>query len=258
MSFILPPDTLDSGHFEKNTSSLRPVLLQEHHLKKKNFEAIPFEPPTIIWPGLITFFILALFVFSYVSFFKKVKLWNQALFSLQYARTLEREDFKALRQPSFSMSLSFFLSAAFFMFQVNRELLLIQTGSSALYQFLVLVIFLLSFFLLKLVVNRIFGHLANEERIAAEYNFNWLLSIQGMGIFLIPVIICLQFIRVRPESFLITGSLIICVFFVVQLVKGVGLALGSRSVSAFHVFLYLCGVEILPLFLLCRLFVFPF
>ena len=257
MLILIPPDIPDSANSVVLTPEDNTVLLGSHQLKKQNKQELAIDNTQIVWPGLIALMVLSLFIFSYVRFFKKIKLWSQALFSLQYARTLEREDFKALRQPSFSMSLTFFFSAAFFMFQINRELLLVATDKPALFQFFILMLFLVFFFLSKNILHIVLGQLSDEEKLAAEYNFNGTIMLQAMGIFLIPVVIGLQFARIPAVGFLWAGGLVVACFFITQFIKGIALSLSSRSVSAFHVFLYLCLVEILPLLLLLKFFVYP-
>jgi hypothetical protein len=83
-----------------------------------------------------------------------------------------------------------------------------------------------------------------------EYNFNTFLSAQGAGLFLLPLTFCVQYLRYPLEPFFIVAGGVFVLFYAVRLIKGIFIGMETRNFSAFHLFLYLCALEILPLIVL--------
>jgi hypothetical protein len=123
----------------------------------------------------------------------------------------------------------------------------------ALYSTLITAIIVM--YLLKIALIRISGFIFKTGKEASEYISAIFLFINILGLFLLPVVICLAFIeKADPRIFIYTGYFIIGSFLCLRLLKGLVIGFGSNRVSKFYLFLYLCTLEIIPFVILIKLF----
>jgi hypothetical protein len=88
-----------------------------------------------------------------------------------------------------------------------------------------------------------------------EYIFNIFLSANAIGLFLFPVIICLEYANISARYLMNIGLFMLLLFYTIRVLKGIAIAYVSGRFSVFHLFLYLCALEILPLIVLIKLLV---
>ncbi|MBC7864616.1 MAG: DUF4271 domain-containing protein [Bacteroidia bacterium] len=221
-----------------------------HLLRPKNSEAIPYQDPTPVWPAFVFLLPVALLVYLRVKYYKKILPVFRSFFTLQAARQLEREDYRLTRGLSVILSFVFLVSFSFFLFQYNNHFPVVKMKWEPIIQFHIIFAGLLLMYLVKFTANRVFGFIMDAPNEVYEYNFNVFLCNQGIGFFLLPIAICLQYLRFNVVPMLIAGFVIVLGFYLIRLGKGIVIGLGSRTLSAFHLFLYLCALEILPLIVL--------
>jgi hypothetical protein len=76
-----------------------------------------------------------------------------------------------------------------------------------------------------------------------------------LGLIMLPVVICLEFVKhVNPVVFIYTGLFLIIGFLCMRLLRGIVIGMRSNRVSKFYLFLYLCTLEIVPFVILVKLF----
>lgn len=250
------PDTLPKpiASLPDSTPVLRhKEVLKGHFLQRKNDYEIPVVRETQLFYGFLVWIGVALIILSYMRYAKKLRLWFRAIFSLSSARTLEREDFKSARLPSVALSILFLISATLFIDQINAHQKLFLQDVSRLAQMSIIFTFIVVFQLIKLFLHYLSGLLSFTQRSAAEYNFNLLLSAQAIGLFLLPISICILFLNAPVDVFFISGIVVSILFFLIRILKGIGIAFSNGGVTVFHVFFYLCIVEIIPLLVIYRL-----
>jgi hypothetical protein len=228
------------------------LLFKQHLLQSGHSEPIPIIKESHFISGLLIWTSVALVILAFARHPKKFRLWTSAIFSLSSARTLEREDFKSVRLPSFALSLVYLISLTLFITQYNSNERLFFNSISSPLQLVLVFSFVLLFQMVKFTVHLLFGSLAVSGRSAAEYNFNLLLSAQATGLFLLPVVVCILFLNAPLSTFFVVGFGVLTLFFLTRIIKGLGIVFGNGEMSVFHVFLYLCAVEMLPLLVIYR------
>jgi hypothetical protein len=69
---------------------------------------------------------------------------------------------------------------------------------------------------------------------------------------LFPFIICIQFSRYSTELFLYPAIIICIVLYLLRIFRGFVISVMEQNVGIFYIFLYLCALEILPIFVLIK------
>lgn len=84
-----------------------------------------------------------------------------------------------------------------------------------------------------------------------SFNLNLFLTVSGLA--LLPLNLLIFYSPQVPVQILLYVGIVIAAFFYLKgVIRGISLALNNRSLSALHLFYYLCALEILPVFVLVR------
>ena len=98
------------------------------------------------------------------------------------------------------------------------------------------------------------GWLFGQTEAIGNYSFIVFLTNKVMGVFLIPAILLLAFSPAAVQDLAYNGAIIIIIIlFIYRYLVSFSIIRASLKVSAFHFFLYLCAVEVLPLLLIYKL-----
>lgn len=115
---------------------------------------------------------------------------------------------------------------------------------------------LLLIYLGKYIFVSFTGWVFNNRVVASSYTFLVLMVNRILGILLIPFTIFLAFAKNEQTKIVFTLSLILVVFLLLYRYFASFASLrNDLKLNAFHFFLYLCAVEILPMLLLYKLMV---
>lgn len=204
--------------------------------------------------SLILFFSYVLFVWLYATNRKRLNQVIKAFYISRFANQLAREEISFGNRVSLFLSSLFVITVTLFAFQINKYYGLLDLGSDTM-AFLVIAVALTSAYLLKIITTRFFGYVFKTQREAGEYTTSIFLFGNTLGLFMMPVVICLAFAKqVNPLVFIYTGLVIMATFLCARLVRGLIIGINSVRVSRFYLFLYLCTLEILPFVILVKIF----
>jgi hypothetical protein len=118
-------------------------------------------------------------------------------------------------------------------------------GIGTLLVFLELLGIYIAFSALKISVIWLISVTFKNKETAKEYIQNILIYNLVLGILLLPVLLLI--IYTYHELFLyVAGGLVLIMIFL-RFIRGVAIGLSDSKFSLFHLFLYLCTLEILPL-----------
>jgi hypothetical protein len=86
------------------------------------------------------------------------------------------------------------------------------------------------------------------------YIFNISIINSILGIALFPVAVIMLFTEIPDFHILIYSSLLIAgITYIYRLIRGFDIGLSHQNYSPFHLFLYLCALEIAPLLVIIKL-----
>ena len=253
-SDIAPPSAIMSLDTMGDTLHTR-SLFKDHLLTQKTNE------PTLHFTnydyGLtaVLFIAFILFVWLYSSNSKRL---NQVIKGFYLSRFVNQTGRNEL---SLGNRVSIFLTGLFI---ITFSLFITQTASYYGYNkasgqmifFLRTAVFVFGAYGIKIIVVRIFGFVFENQKEANDYSMMIFLFCNMLGMFLLPVVVCLAFVKdLSPAIFVYTGMGIFALFLCVRLLKGLIIGINSVRVSKFYLFLYLCSLEILPFVIGIKLFI---
>jgi hypothetical protein len=202
----------------------------------------------------ILFFLYILFVWLYVSNRKRLNQIIKGFYINRYANQLAREELAIGYRVSLFLAMLFVFSLSIFFVQLNNYFVFFVINNSISYLIVsaaIIVLYFCKFIFIKILA--FIFKLGKEEK---EYKMGILLFCNALGIFMFPIVICLQFVnRVEPLVFIYSGLSVVSLFLVIRLIRSFAIGLNSNRVSLFYLFLYICTFEILPFMIGAKLFI---
>jgi hypothetical protein len=173
---------------------------------------------------------------------------NENLSSLLY----REQRFATTQYLYYTIYIIFFINAGLFLYFLGREFEWTTWTLTSIWSCIVLVVVV---YMLRHLSMSILGHTYPITKEMTHFSFSILLHNILLGIALIPVNLFLAF---GPDglhrTIAITGAVICCLIYIMRQFRGLLIAGSAITSHPFHFFVYLCAVEILPLFTLVTFF----
>ena len=252
---VRPADTLKSESIYQPTrqtpeTTTRQEVKPAQDLPAQTEQQGSYDWVTIILAGsLLLIGWTRLFYKKYfIALLKSFHFYNYAA-SLYFGRNSLTE------RAGILLNLNFFVTGGLVLFQTIMNGPHTMTTVQPVYLWLVFTGFLLAWYVWNFLMTRFIGFLFLRQRVFNEYFHNYNLYRKLMGVSLLPVALIVQFIQVEyREYFLIIGGTVAGILFIVHILRGLQVFM-KEKVSIFYLFLYLCALEILPLFIVFKLFI---
>ena len=229
-------------------------LFQQHLLPVKNDRPIIHYTQYDYLVTSILFLSYIMFVWLFISNRKRLNQIIIGLYAGRYANQLAREEVSLGNRVVIFLSALFVFTITLFFYQTAGYYGFLPVNSMK-NTFFITALAIFFIYGLKLLVIKMLGFLFETQKEIREYTISVLMFCNAVGLFMLPVVICLAFLKqVNPSVFIYTGFAIIAVFFLTRLVRGLIIGLNSTRVSRLYLFLYLCTLEIVPLAIMIKLF----
>lgn len=214
------------------------------------------------WIVVLFLVIFILLSWVNVSYSKRIRQFFEAFLSNRYIRQMVREEFVFSHPTSIALSASFLLTSSLLLMQANSyfEWNIFLDGNSPveMNSFTVFIKFLFGltiFYIGKIILIRISGSLFSAEEEITEYLFNLFLFNNILGLVLLPLVMIVVFANsLSPQNIIIFSGTLVLLAFLFRLVKCTYIGNISTKFSKSYIILYICTLEILPLFLLIKTF----
>ncbi|MCE9539021.1 MAG: DUF4271 domain-containing protein [Bacteroidetes bacterium] len=236
-------------------TSIAPSLFKDHLLAVKNPKPeIHFTNYDYVITGILLFLYI-LFVWMYVSNYKKLSQIINGFYINRNSNQMSRDELSIGNRVSFFLSIFFIITLTIFISRIiayyglqfgisNSTVLNIIIGSG------IIVAYSLKFASIKLL-----GYIFKVQREANDYMMTIFLFCNTLGLFMLPIVIGLTYVKqVSPVFFIYAGTGVIVIFFMVRMIRGLILGLNSSEISKIYLFMYLCTLEILPFVIMAKLF----
>ncbi len=240
-------------------TTIVPSLFQSHLLTAKNSKSeIHYTNYDYLVSGILLFLYI-LFVWMYVSNYKKLGQIIKGFYFSRYANQLSRDELAIGNRVSVFLSVFFVFTLTLFIGRIlsyygyHPSFL----GKSSLpVVSLVTALFIILAYCIKFATIKLFGFIFNLQKEASDYMLTIFLFCNALGLFMLPVVIGITFVKqVSPQVFIYSGMGIIALFLFVRIIRGLIRGLYSSEISKIYLFLYLCALEILPFIILVKLFI---
>jgi len=242
---------------EKDTS-IAPSLFRGNLLTVKNAKPEIHYGNYDYWVTGILLFLYILFVWMYVSNYKKLGQIIKGFYINRYSNQLSREELAIGNRVSVFLSIFFISTLTLFICRLLPFLgfhLFVFGSANIGILAIVLALLITATYCIKFAVIMIAGTIFQLQREANDYIMTIFLFCNTLGLFMFPLVLCLTFVKqVPPAVFIYAGLGIITIFLSVRIIKGIILGLNSSGISKIYLFMYLCTLEILPFIIMVKLF----
>lgn len=153
--------------------------------------------------------------------------------------------------PSLLFNVFFVLMSGLYLFIFLGRLKLIEISS--LSTLLYMVLFIMTMYLVKYFFMQLFGWFSGNEQAADVYVFMVFLVNKFMAIILLPLTMMIYYSEGAVKDFaLVCSVLLVIVFFIFRYIRSFVLLGQNLKVSRFHFILFILGMEIIPILLICK------
>ncbi len=196
-----------------------------------------------------------LFVMLYIKNRKRLNQVIKAFYINRFASQLAREEVSVVNRVSVLLSVIFLFSITLFIRQIMEYYCWFSEVNEMLL-FLSILASVIMVYAVKFITIKFLGFVFKTAKETDEYALTVLLYINSLGLFLLPIVVCIAFAQnVSIEIFIKIGLYLLALFLFTRMVRGLIIGLNSVRVSKFYLFLYLCSLEILPLIVMIKIFI---
>ena len=187
----------------------------------------------------------------YAFYYKYSKDLVLSAFGQRYANQYLRDENVFKRTVNILFNLLMIINLSFFIWSVS------PSENYDFTQFLKIIIYTISYYLLKFICIWFFGHLLKMNQIANIALFFTTLFDKVFALFTFPILVLFHFYvsDITDQTTLIICSFLI-IFFVLKIFWTLKIGINTFGLSRFYLFLYICILEFFPLVLLYRGIVF--
>ncbi len=233
-------------------STKTPSLFKNHLLIKHTPTPALHITQYDYWITSMLFFLFSIFVWLYVSNTKKISQVIKGFYQTRYSNQNARNEFSVGNRISFFLAAFFIITMSIFI----SQLLLFYHIDIFKKNFAELGIALIIFvvYSIKFMVIKFLGNVFQVQKEMKDYTMLVFLFCNTLGLVMLPLVICLSFIKqIPPPVFIYTGIGIVITFFLIRMARGVFIGFKSSRVTKVYLFMYLCALEILPIIFLVKL-----
>jgi hypothetical protein len=209
-------------------------------------------PKGQLWVLGVVASLLLLFAVLKVSFTKQLQTIVQSFFSNRVLNNLNKEDNLFTSWPFLLLFVQFGFTIGMFFYLVSQFYHLAFSGSG--FQFYVSIsVLIVIFYLLKILILRVLGHLFNIQKPVNEYVTILYLSYFNLSLLFIPLVIAFALSPLKYAPIFIAISFILLgTIFAFQFIRAGVNILSHNRFSKVYLFLYFCALEICPILILIK------
>jgi len=195
-----------------------------------------------------------IFGWVYAFFRKHIYTIFQSSYDEKVSFRLREEKNTITERVLFSLNVLFIINLTLFVYEAAVFWGIDILDKTNFTLFGIIAVLLLFIYLFKYLFYHFMGFLLNHTKEVSLFVHNILLYNKILGLILFPVVIIIPFLDdTFIRYFIIFGSILFVISFLFRLFRIFQLSM-KINFSGFYLILYLCAVEILPLFLIGKFF----
>lgn len=207
------------------------------------------------WVLLLFIFVFSLLAWVKVSYSKRLKQMFAAFINNRYVRQLVREEFVFTHPLSIVLTVVFLINFSLLIAQANNYFGWNIFEGGFMLIFFKLFFSLSVFYLLKIFLIRLSGILFSVGKEITEYLFHLFLFNNILGLLLLPVAMGVFYADAfSPDAIIFLSGALILAAFLFRIGKSIFIGITATKISASYIILYICTLEILPLFVVIKAF----
>lgn len=244
----------DTAKHDSVVNAIQPT--QKRSLQKKKIIQLMQGMQRNVADLDIVFYILLFLLFFLglirTSFPKYVNSIFTLSFQATFRQTQTREQMSQNFFPAFMLNVLFVLSGGLFitLFAAFNHWSKLQFWQLFVYSTVILLII----YFIKYLVISFTGWVFNAKDSAIEYRFVVFIINKLLGILILPLLFLIAYADDKVKSISITIVICLAVFsLAIRYLVSLARIRRNLSITAFHFFIYLCAVEIMPLLVIYKL-----
>ncbi|HKC66603.1 MAG TPA: DUF4271 domain-containing protein [Bacteroidia bacterium] len=203
---------------------------------------------------LLIFFCCSLVIYIYLRFYKKTLLVFSSVVSYSASQQIQREGHSLVKSFSLFLFLIYMICGGIFF----TDLCVYQgwfASVSANIIKLISVILLAIIIIGRRVLNQALGAMVKEKNAAEDLFFQYAFGTYIGALIMLICCLLLQYSNIPPAYIFPLGISILGLIYGIRVIKTLVLGFTVYGFSLFHLVLYLCAVEIIPLAVFVKLIV---
>lgn len=238
---------------------VRPVIINRKSifssdtLHIKSFEVKEKQVQYIGWLSITVLLCYILFAYAQYNYFKRIQQIFKAFFANRFFNQLSRDAGLFSERASLFLFSSYLIGLSLYIY--NTYVFYFRTDHNNLQDVLFFIKILAGIFILYLLKFGLFnlsGIIFKVQKETSDYILNIFIYGQLTGVVLLPLIVLISYIH--TEIIIYFGAILIILLYIYRIFRGFSYAIYSSKISVYYLFLYLCTLEILPFFVLYKIF----
>jgi len=214
-----------------------------------------FDPSLAQTPGWYFYLLFILLAGLAVSrlYFKDI-VGHSLASAFRFNITVNRykDNSQVQRQIDNILYINYFMSFGFFLFSMETEYEFFPYNITGFPLFMLNAGFLFLFFLLRILLLNLTGHLFNRLKLFREYIYHSFTFNKLLGLLILPLNFAVSYTIPPIRDILIFLSVgLLALILVLKIIRGIEFSF-KRHVFSFYLFLYLCALEMVPILLIYK------
>jgi hypothetical protein len=242
--------------FIENNSSIKDEYKTNTVVQQDKFEIIPKDIPGRVQFDWITILLMvSILLLVWIRLINKKYLISivKSTISFQESIALYREKNSLMEKASFMVNLLFLSNISIFIIQLYL-FYDADIGGIENYMFYFIVIgSFVALYIFRALTSSLTGFLFLKQNIFSEFFHNVNIYTKNTGLFLLPVVITLQFLSYDYLPFIVyTGIFTVIILYLLHIVRSFQIFI-RKNVSISYMILYLCAFEFSPFLIIYKI-----
>lgn len=233
---------------------ITPGIFSNHELKLKHTEVLERAGGYNFPVFILLFICCALVIYIYLRHYKKTLLLFSSVLSYGASQQIQREGHSFFKSFSLSLFLIYMICGGIFFSQLSTYF----GWSKHVAPEMVMTISILSIgmlILIRRILGVFFGRVIKEKNAAEDYFFQYAFNVYIGAFALLALCLLLRYSHLQASYLLPIGVSVLALIYAIRMIKTLIFGYTSYGFSIFHLVLYLCAVEIIPLAVFVKIIV---
>ena len=256
-SSVKPVEKQDSNVvFIENQSNAKADYKTNSLAQKDKIKIIPKDIPGRIQFDWITILLMgSILLLVWIRLINKKYILSliKSIVSFQESITLYREKNSLTEKASFMVNLLFLSNISVFIIQLYLFYGVDISGIENYTFYFILMGSFVGLYIFRALTSSLIGFLFLQQNVFTEFFHNVNIYTKNTGLFLLPVVITLQFLSYDYLPFIVyTGIFVIVILYLLHIVRSFQIII-RKNVSISYMILYLCAFEFAPFLIVYKI-----
>jgi len=230
----------------KTLLDIVPSIFLRHELALMHNETLPRDASYNIPVFIMLFVCCCLVIYLYLVHYKKTLLVLSSVLSYSAGQQIQREGYSFFRSFSISLFFIYAVCGAIFFSELSVYMGWFRSLPSSLIT--PLCIFSICLFVfVKGLLNNLLGIVIKEKNATEDLFYQYTFGLYIGGLFMLILCLLLHYSNFQAMYLFPVGLSLLGFIFIVRIVKTIAFGYLQYGFSIFHLVLYICAFEIIPL-----------